>query len=523
MDASQARDAPAGATGDPLVAGERTVPVERTVTAAQRRRALATVSRSLRCPVCAGSVGLEAGQVACGRGHRFDIARQGYVNLRAGGSGAGTGDSAAMVTSREEFLRHGHYEPLADAIAEAAAWHTPRHRTPGVVVDLAGGTGYYLAAVLDALPTRYGACLDLSVPALRRAARAHSRAAAIGADAWRPLPLADGAASLLLSVFGPRNPAEITRVLAPGGTLIIASPGAGHLGELREPLGTIGVDERKDQRIADAYGDYDQAGDSRVNYRLSLDHDGIAAGVGMGPSARHITPQTLTARIRGLPPMVIVTVDVQVRVLRRPLLPARLRRDRRLIRTAGPAQGGPDRDRALRDELDHRPEVLPPVRNRPVAASPGATVAARLVERAGQRADRAQQLGAGRAAQPRQHRVDLGQQPGDRPEAALQLRADLAAAHLAHASRRQVSGVGEVGREADHRIIRVPAAGAEFQGGAHSPAVRVQPLRPGQPVTVLVLVLAVVLAVKQVVIVVQFVVEIRILDHDAPEFTGLQA
>jgi hypothetical protein len=68
-----------------------------------------------------------------------------------------------------------------------AADHDPD--TEGIVVDLAGGTGHYLSAVLDVSPHRHGLCVEASTPALRRAARAHSRAAAIGADAWSPLPV----------------------------------------------------------------------------------------------------------------------------------------------------------------------------------------------------------------------------------------------------------------------------------------------------------------------------------------------
>ena len=75
---------------------------------------------------------------------------------------------------------------------------------------------------MDALPRRHRVCIDLSVPALRRAARAHRRAAALGADVWQPLPLAGRSAAVMLSIFGPRNAAETGRILAPDGTLIIA-------------------------------------------------------------------------------------------------------------------------------------------------------------------------------------------------------------------------------------------------------------------------------------------------------------
>jgi 23S rRNA (guanine745-N1)-methyltransferase len=273
--------------------------------------ALEAVAAHVRCPVCAEPVQVGDDLVSCGRGHSFNIARQGYVSLVSGRGGPGTGDSAAMVMAREAFLSGGHYQPLADALTALAA--RSDRSGPGLVLDLAGGTGYYLARVLDALGGRLGACVDLSAPALRRAARAHPRAAALGADAWGLLPFASGSAALVLSVFGPRNPAEIRRVLAPDGTLIIASPGADHLRELRRPLGLIGVDERKTARLADAFGDYARSAVTTVRYRLRLGHADLTDLVGMGPSARHINADILADRVAALPDPFPVTVDVEVR------------------------------------------------------------------------------------------------------------------------------------------------------------------------------------------------------------------
>jgi 23S rRNA (guanine745-N1)-methyltransferase len=281
-----------------------------------QRQAVAAVAPFLRCPVCAGAVRLGEDQVRCGQGHAFNIARQGYVSLTSGGGDPGTGDSAAMVMARERFLGRGHYRPLADAIAGLATELNPgpgQHRAPGLVLDLAGGTGYYLARVLDALPARHGACVDLSAPALRRAARAHPRAAALGADAWQRLPFADGSAALVLSVFGPRNAAEVRRVLAPGGAVIVAVPGPGHQRELRESLGLIGIDERKAARLADAFAGYASSGLTPVRYPLRLSHADLTDLVAMGPSARHITAGDLADRVAALRATVAVTVDVEVR------------------------------------------------------------------------------------------------------------------------------------------------------------------------------------------------------------------
>lgn len=281
---------------------------------AEQRRALDAVAAWLRCPVCAGQVQAGDGQLSCDRGHSFNIARQGYVSLTSGRGGPGTGDSPAMVMARERFLAGGHYRPLADALAELAA--KLDRGGPGLVLDLAGGTGYYLARVLDALSERLGACADLSAPALRRAARAHPRAAALGADAWQRLPLADDSAALVLSVFGPRNAAEIRRVLAPGGAVLVAVPGPEHQRELRGSLGLIGIDERKTERLADAFAGYQSADATAVRYQLRLSHADLTDLVAMGPSARHIAAEALADRVAALPDPVAVTVDVEVRSYR---------------------------------------------------------------------------------------------------------------------------------------------------------------------------------------------------------------
>ena len=90
---------------------------------AEQRQALAAVIAYLRCPVCAGPLHPGGSRLACGRGHSFDIARHGYLNLTTGRAGAGTADSSAMVAARERFLGRGHYQPLAaaDAVARRAA------------------------------------------------------------------------------------------------------------------------------------------------------------------------------------------------------------------------------------------------------------------------------------------------------------------------------------------------------------------------------------------------------------------
>jgi 23S rRNA (guanine745-N1)-methyltransferase len=266
----------------------------------------------LACPHCAGGLSRSGGSVTCANGHAFDVARSGYLSLLPGDAKLGTADTAEMVAAREAFLGAGHFEPLAEALgeeaeralggaaeralggaAEPALGGPPADTAPpaGCVLDLGAGTGWYLAQVLDRLPGRMGLALDLSKHALRRAARAHERIAAVACDAWRPLPVRDSVAALVLSVFAPRNGPEIARVLRPGGALLVVTPTGRHLAELVEQLGLLSVDERKEERLAatlDAHLDLERR--REYEWTLDLTPGDVANAVAMGPSARHVTP-----------------------------------------------------------------------------------------------------------------------------------------------------------------------------------------------------------------------------------------
>ncbi|WP_432493432.1 putative RNA methyltransferase [Kineococcus auxinigenes] len=269
---------------------------------------------ALRCPVCGQPLAAHARRLVCPAGHSADVARQGYVNLTGGGR-AHPGDTAGMVAARERFLAAGHYAPVAAELARLAAELAPG---AGRVVDVGGGTGYHLAHVLDALTGADGVCLDTSAPALRRAARAHPRAAAVGADVWRPLPLADGCADLVTTVFAPRGTAEVTRVLRPGGTWVVLTPLPAHLGEVRAVLGMLGLDERKDERLAVELAGLVPAAVRELSVLRPLGREALRDLVLMGPSAHHVDEAGLDERLAALPEVVDVTVAVRLTAVTRP-------------------------------------------------------------------------------------------------------------------------------------------------------------------------------------------------------------
>lgn len=250
--------------------------------------ALRRVAGWLACPHCGLRLGLAGDALGCGRGHRFDVARQGYVNL-LGRAAPANADTPAMCEARERFLRSGHYDPIRDAVCRSLG------ASPGVV-EVGAGTGWYLAGVLDRDPTALGLATDVSVAAARRAARAHPRAAAAVADTWGRLPLADGTVTAVLCVFAPRNPDEFERVLAPGGRVVVVVPGPGHLMELRRDLGLLGVGADKVESVTRAFaGRLERHSMETVTRSMSLTGDEATALVAMGPNAFHRPPDPVPA------------------------------------------------------------------------------------------------------------------------------------------------------------------------------------------------------------------------------------
>jgi 23S rRNA (guanine745-N1)-methyltransferase len=186
----------------------------------------------LTCPICQGALGAVDNGVACPAGHRFDRARQGYLNLLPvqHKNSRDPGDNAAMVEARRRFLDGGHYAPLATRLAELAA-----ARSPARWLDIGCGEGYYTAQIADALPQAQGYALDISREAIKRACKRATQLEWLVASMAR-VPLGDSSCQLLASVFSPLDWQEARRLLAPGGGLLRMGPSREHLLELRQKL-----------------------------------------------------------------------------------------------------------------------------------------------------------------------------------------------------------------------------------------------------------------------------------------------
>jgi 23S rRNA (guanine745-N1)-methyltransferase len=180
-----------------------------------------------RCPVCRDDLARYDAERrwACPAGHSFDVAREGYVNLLLSGQRRSRqpGDSPEMIGARRRFLGTGAYDPLSASIARAVA-----AARPTVVLDVGCGEGRHTRSVIA--PAVLG--VDVAKAAVAAAARAHPGGSYAVASAY-DLPVQDASVDVAVNVFGPVSAAELARVVRPGGVVVAAFPGTGHLEQLR--------------------------------------------------------------------------------------------------------------------------------------------------------------------------------------------------------------------------------------------------------------------------------------------------
>lgn len=179
----------------------------------------------LICPICTLPLTREGRTYGCGRGHRFDMARQGYVNLLPVQQKRSLhpGDTREQVLSRRAFLEGGSYEPIVEAVKSAAL----DHGASGPVLDVGCGEGYYAVRVAQALNGSLTG-LDISKEAVRCAAGKYKGPNWICGTAAH-LPVADDSVGLLMSMFALTIPGEFARVLKQDGLFIQVLAAQDHL------------------------------------------------------------------------------------------------------------------------------------------------------------------------------------------------------------------------------------------------------------------------------------------------------
>lgn len=209
------------------------------------------MSVTLLCTVrdCRTPLAREERRFVCARGHSFDIARSGYVNLLQPQDrrSKSPGDTPEAVAARRRILDRGFVEPLVRAIVELLPL-----REGDALLDAGCGEGTHTAAFRAA----YGCDAhgtDISVPAIELAAKRYRDCFWTVANADRFLPYADASFDAVASITARLSVDEFARVLKPRGTLLVVIPGADDLIELREALQGEGVERDRVERTIDLF------------------------------------------------------------------------------------------------------------------------------------------------------------------------------------------------------------------------------------------------------------------------------
>lgn len=252
------------------------------------------VATAFSCPICLQPLNLYGQSLKCENSHSFDIAKEGYVNFLTRKLNA---DTKEMLAARRRFLEHGYYRALADTInRRVSSWLTNIGSSQLKILDVGCGEGYYSGRLQTALADAgkldfLG--LDASKDAIKLAAKRYKDITFSVGDINERLPFADGAVTILLNIFAPRNAVEFGRVLAPDGLLLIVIPEADHLAELRSSFNLLNIEENKEGKLLEKLGETFQLNEvTRLNYELNLSFADLSDLIAMTPNYRHQAAQS---------------------------------------------------------------------------------------------------------------------------------------------------------------------------------------------------------------------------------------
>lgn len=266
---------------------------------------------------------MRATDAVCPKGHAFDRARSGYLNLLLSNKkrSAEPGDSPAMLQSRRAFLQAGFYDQMASAATTAVAGIL-EGRDNAHVADLGCGEGFVtarlkhaLAAMMSPPPTCFG--VDISRQGIKMAT-SYDRAITWIVGSLHRSPFRPQSLDVVLSMFAPIDAADARRVLRDDGALVTVTPGPDHLDTLRLIIYSSVKPHPPTPALMAGDTLFEPTGSTRVRYPIVLDSPAqIMNLLAMTPYYWHIS-RSAKAHLETLTRLEL-TVDAYVSVFR-PLL-----------------------------------------------------------------------------------------------------------------------------------------------------------------------------------------------------------
>ena len=185
------------------------------------------------CPVCGENLIESDRSYTCEKGHCFDKAKEGYVNLLTSSHKPGStiGDNKDMALNRRDFLTKGYFDALVGGIISFIRQTALPRPT---IADICCGEGYYgdrIKAEIDCDMLGF----DLSKEMVRLAAKRKNGITYFVGNLAR-IPVKDKSVDVSLHLFAPFHEKEFSRITKDGGYIVSVVAGENHLFELKELL-----------------------------------------------------------------------------------------------------------------------------------------------------------------------------------------------------------------------------------------------------------------------------------------------
>lgn len=244
------------------------------------------------CPVCAGSLGLQGNSLICGKGHCFDVAKQGYVNFLL--QAPKEKYDKRLFQSRAHISQAGAFQGITDRLSAIMLRSVKAgQRYTAKLLDAGCGEGSHLCAVerklVEATGSRLSlvaAGIDIAKEGIKMAAK-RSPEVMWGVADLAKCPFADDSFDFILNILSPANYTEFQRMLKPHGLVIKVLPGKEYLQEIRQAL-YRNTDRRvysNDRTIELFQRHFRLEGIERIKYEMTMDGEQFMHLLRMTPLA----------------------------------------------------------------------------------------------------------------------------------------------------------------------------------------------------------------------------------------------
>lgn len=272
----------------------------------------------LKCPLCGSEMEVvELSSLSCAKGHSFDFAKQGYVNMVT--HPVKTKYSKELFEARRRLMAEERFfEPLTELIAEVILKRRLKDiRESLYILDTGCGEGTHLTDICNRLRNSerdvVGAGIDLVKEGVLVAARNYSEKIWCVADLAHT-PFKDEQFDVIINILSPSNYGEFSRLLKPGGLLIKAVPQRGYLQELRQAFYAESEKESySNEETVDRFNEkFKLIEKLGIDYTKELGRESLEALVAMTPLAWGADEKKVGSFLENTPKQITVELEVLI-------------------------------------------------------------------------------------------------------------------------------------------------------------------------------------------------------------------